>query len=276
MYTKIPHKKLIEVLNELIEFCFKGGSHENISVTNSGARWIARTSRKGELFDEKLVKEALQYLMDNCYFTFGDKLFRQVIGIPMGSDPAPFMANLFLFYYENKWISNLKKENFAKAHLFRNTFRFIDDLLTINDNEEFSKCFQEIYPPELELNIEHSGSTASFLDMRLEKQGGQFSMCLFDKRDSFPFSIVRMPYSSSNMPTRMFYSSIGAEILRISRVSSTLNNFVEATKPLMERVITQGADKIKLIGTVKKVYGRQSSLRQFGTTATDLVRSLFN
>ena len=40
--------------------------------------------------------------MDNCHFTFGEKLFRQIVGIPMGSDPAPFMANLFLYHFENK------------------------------------------------------------------------------------------------------------------------------------------------------------------------------
>ena len=29
----------------------------------------------------------------------------------MGSDPAPFIANLFLYYYENKWIPKMKKSN---------------------------------------------------------------------------------------------------------------------------------------------------------------------
>lgn len=40
--------------------------------------------------------------MNNCYFKFGNKVLRQIISIPMGSDPAPFIANLFLYYYENK------------------------------------------------------------------------------------------------------------------------------------------------------------------------------
>ena len=38
LYTKIPHQKLLEVLNELVDFCFKGGTHEQLSLTNSGAR----------------------------------------------------------------------------------------------------------------------------------------------------------------------------------------------------------------------------------------------
>ena len=95
------------------------------------------------------------------------KVFRQVIGIPMGSDPAPFLANLFLYYYESKWVKNLKKDNLQKARRFSHTFRFIDDLLTINDNNLFLQNFKDIYPPELQLNLESSGDHVTFLDLDL-------------------------------------------------------------------------------------------------------------
>ena len=39
----------------------------------------------------------ISWLIDNTYVKIGDKVFRQVIGIPMGTDCAPFLANLFLF-----------------------------------------------------------------------------------------------------------------------------------------------------------------------------------
>ena len=42
---------------------------------------------------------------------FGDKLFRQDIGIPMGSDPAPYFANLFLYHYESSWLKSTIKKN---------------------------------------------------------------------------------------------------------------------------------------------------------------------
>ena len=194
----------------------------------------------------------------------------------MGSDPAPFMANLFLYHFESKWVKNLKKDNLQKARRFGNTFRFIDDLFTINDNE-FLRCFQEIYPPELELNLEHTGSEVSFLDLKITKEdNGQLSMKLFDKRDDFPFSIVRLPFSSSNMPTSMFYSSIGAEILRIGRVSSSLNNFLSSSKSLIKRALKQGASISRLEKTLKKTYGRQEVLKKFGKTATEFVQNVFD
>ena len=50
------------------------------------------------------LKKAVKYLMNNCYFQLGNKVFRQIIGIPMGSDPAPFFANLFLYHLHEKYL----------------------------------------------------------------------------------------------------------------------------------------------------------------------------
>ena len=225
-------------------------------------------------FTRDLFKDAIKYLMNSCYFTFGGKLFRQVIGIPMGSDPAPFMANLFLYYYENKWVRNLKKENLMKARKFSHTFRFIDDLIAINDNDQFLHSFKEIYPEELQLNLENSGEHVTFLDLDLTKNDRQLDMKLFDKRDDFPFSIVRLPFASSNIPTSMFYSSVGAEILRIGRVSSSVENFVSSSRILSKRVLIQDAKVPKLSKTLKKTYGRQGVLRQFGVNAKEFTDKL--
>ena len=47
-----------------------------------------------------------------------------------------------------------------------------------------------------------------------------FIFVFFDERDSFPFSIVRMPDKSSNIPSSIVYSAIGAGSLRITRASN--------------------------------------------------------
>ena len=119
LYTKIPHEKLLDVMNEIVDFCFQGGTHEQLSVSKSSAKWVSKNNRSGLRFTRESFKKALEYLMGNCYFTLGNKIFRQIIGIPMVSDPAPYMANLFLYFYESKWIKNLKKENIEKARKVR-------------------------------------------------------------------------------------------------------------------------------------------------------------
>ena len=44
--------------------------------------------------------DALHYLFDNIFIRFGSKLYRQIVGIPMGTDCAPLVADLFLFCYD--------------------------------------------------------------------------------------------------------------------------------------------------------------------------------
>ena len=131
--------------------------------------------------------------MNNCCFTVGSHLFRQVIGIPMGYDPAPYFANLFLYFYESKWLKKIQRTDLRRAHRFSNTFRFIDDLNAINDSGEFERSYLDIYPPELELGKENEDDQyASFLDLDISIVDGSFDVCLYDKRDKFPFSVVRI------------------------------------------------------------------------------------
>jgi len=92
------------VLNSLVDFCFRSNDCKYLVITRYGAKWSNNISQHDIWFDGTKMKVAVAYLLDNCFFMTGKKLFRQIIGIPMGSDPAPFFANLFLYFYENKWL----------------------------------------------------------------------------------------------------------------------------------------------------------------------------
>ena len=238
LYTNIPHDKLIETLNSVIDFSFKGRIQEKISVNSYGiANWCK--SSKHFVFDIKSLKKAVEYLIKNCYFAIGDQVFQQIIGIPMGSDPAPFFANLFLFFYEWQYINNLKKENVIAARKFCYTFRFIDDLITIN-NENFEKNIRNIYPAELDLKKENQNDkNANFLDLNIEISNSTFQTKLYDKRNNFNFNIIRMPYKSSNIPRKMFYSAMSAEILRICKTTTKFQDFITSARTLIERTIRQ-------------------------------------
>ena len=79
---------------------------------------------------------------------------------------------------------------------------------------------------------------------------------LFDKRDAFNLTIVRMPYASSNMPSNIFYSSLGAEVLLIARATSNVKSFTESSKNLIIRTVKQGAVVSKVQAVLKKFFGR--------------------
>ena len=59
------------------------------------------------------VCDALSFLLDNIYIRFGTKLYRQIIGIPMSTNCAPLVADLFLFCYERDFMKNLSSDNQA-------------------------------------------------------------------------------------------------------------------------------------------------------------------
>ena len=77
------------------------------------------------------------FLVDNSYFCFGDLCFRQVISVPIGVDPGPYIANFTLWFYEFNFMSSFYKKDYRRALALRNTFRLIDDISTLNSDGVF-------------------------------------------------------------------------------------------------------------------------------------------
>ena len=115
LYTKIDLQDLKEKLKWCIDKAFKGGTNQWIKVTNEAFFNNGKRAKDGELFSKEQVFEMLEMVIDQAYFAVGDSVYRQIIGIPMGTDPAPFIANLYLYSYEFKWMEKLTKENYGIA-----------------------------------------------------------------------------------------------------------------------------------------------------------------
>ena len=56
----------------------------------------------------------LEFLIDNKFVIFGGRVFQQTVGIPMGTNCAPLLADLFLYSYEVDFIQGLLKKNEKK------------------------------------------------------------------------------------------------------------------------------------------------------------------
>ena len=111
------------------------------------------------LWSFQKVCDALVYLWDNIFIRFGIEFYRQTTGIPMGTNCAPPVADLFLFCYERDFMKFLSRENQADIiEAFKSTIRYFDDLLNI-DNIYFDQLVDRIYPTELQLNKANSSDT---------------------------------------------------------------------------------------------------------------------
>ena len=71
------------------------------------------------------------------------------------------------------------------------------------------------------------------MDLNIKIKDGKFHFALFDKRDSFPCTIVRIPDKSGNVPSSIVYSAIDTQSLRIARASNDPESFSTAVKPLI-------------------------------------------
>ena len=141
--------------------------------------------------------------MDNIFIRFGTKLYRQTIGIPMGTNCAPLVADLFLFCNERSFMKSLSREYQTDIiEAFNSTSRYLDDLLNIDNTcIYFDQMMDRIYPTELQLHRAKSSDTeAHFLDLNLCISNGTVSIKIYDKRDDFDFDIVNFPFLDGDVP----------------------------------------------------------------------------
>ena len=76
------------------------------------------------------ICKMIEFLIDNIFVEFGGRLFCQVIGIPMGTNCAPLLADLSLYSYENEFPDNMIKSGHRRlARSFNLCHRYIDDLI---------------------------------------------------------------------------------------------------------------------------------------------------
>ena len=201
--------------------------------------------------------------MDNNYIRFGTKLYRQIVGIPMGTSCAPLVADLFLFCYERDFMKDLSSDNQADViKAFNSTSRYLDDLLNI-DNPYFEGMVNQIYPSELQLNKANTSDTeAPFLDFHLSISNGFVSSKIYDKRDDFDFDIVtcNFPFLDRDVPRRPSYGVYISNLIRFARVCSHVDDFNTRNKCLTAKLLKQGYRYHKLRKAFSKFYRRHFEL----------------
>ena len=116
LYTTLPHNLIKEKILDLIEWAFKRAlkSYGSLYLACDERKTIFTSSDQSRytVLSCQNVCDALSYL-DNIYIRFGTKLYRQIVGIPMGTNCAPLVADLFLYCYERDFMDSLNHDNQA-------------------------------------------------------------------------------------------------------------------------------------------------------------------
>ena len=273
LYTSIPHKQLKTRLAQVIKKAFESSKKCFISIYKNDARWTNSPKENTQALDCKKIIRLLNWLIDNIYVTFGDKMFRQKIGIPMGTDCAPFFANLFLYSYEYDWIEKQRiLKNYSLLNAFKHSCRYIDDLLLANNDDIMIKVMTDIYPKELILVPDDSnGLSTPFLDLQLVVKNGVVSSSIFDKRDAFDFKIINYPTLTGNIPLKSSYGVFTCELVRYARACTYLEDFKTRMLILVNKLKKQFFKKPLLSKTyLKFCYSHILLVQKYGPTILDL------
>ena len=257
LYTTLPHNLIKDKLADLIERTFQREGSLYIACNDMSAFFTSDAVRNYNLWSCQKVCEALTFLLDNIYIRFGYKLYRQIVGIPMGTNCAPVVADLFLFCYERDFMLSLSEDNQSGViEAFSSTSRYLDDLLNI-DNNFFDSMVNRIYHSELQVNKANvSDAEASFLDLHLSISDGFVKTKIYDKRDDFDFDIVNFPFLDGDVPRSASYDVYISQLIRFARVSSHVDDLNTRNKVLTAKLLRQGYRYHKLRKAFFKFYRR--------------------
>ena len=178
----------------------------------------------------------------------------------MGTNCAPFVADLSLYCYERDFMDSLNHDNQADViEAFNSTSRYLYDLLNI-DNPYFEVwSIKFIHLNQLnKANI--SDTEAPFLDLHLSVANGFVSSTIYDKRNDFDFDILNFPFLDGDVPRRASYGVYISQLIRFARVCNHVTDFNARNKYLTAKLLQQGYRYHKLRKTFSKFYRRHYEL----------------
>jgi len=182
----------------------------------------------------------LEFLLNNNYFSFNNKYFKQILGIAMGSVCGPSIANLFVLLLEKKWLSLNKPLVY---------FRFIDDIFFIlyclSQVESLKNAFGS-----LKLNI-IIGDKINFLDLEISINRISFSLSY--KVYTKPTNTFCYLQIDSNHPKHIFKNIVKSTLIRYRRICSSLSDFLYFSSIISGQFQKRGYDVYSVNKTIRMV-----------------------
>jgi hypothetical protein len=70
--------------------------------------FVKNYSDSSKKFSETDIIQMFELVIDNIFAMFGGHVFQQTVGIPMGTNCVPLLADLLLYSYEADFIQGYK------------------------------------------------------------------------------------------------------------------------------------------------------------------------
>ena len=263
-HTSPEIKRLTSIIQNA--FIFRNGNrrYKYLVLGHEEKYFVKEHSDSKSKYSEDDIIKMLEFLVDNIFVVFAGKVFQQTVGIQMDTNGAPLLADIFRYSYEADFkqslLSTVRKQLASRFNL---TYRYIDDVLSIN-NPEFEKYLGQMYLAELEIkDTTESTTSASYLDLLLSiGRDGQLHTSIYDKRDDFNFHITNFPFLYSNIPSSPAYGVFISQLIRYARACSSYECFILRAIRLSSKLFKQGYLVERLESSFRKFYGRYGDLIQ--------------
>ena len=140
----------------------------------------------------------LEFLVDNIFVVFAGKVFQQIVGIPIGTNCAPLLADIFVYSYEAEEETvgasiqfHIQVHRWCFVHKQPRVWELPGpDVSRWTRDQRHDREQHFCFLPGLLLSI---------------GRDGQLHTSIYDKRDDFNFHITNFPFLSSNIPTSPAY-----------------------------------------------------------------------
>ena len=248
LYTNLPLDVVFDSISWLCRKLFAAGQHIAILV-NADARqayWVGSLDKREgweQLTCDKLL-DALKYVLYNTYVSFAGNIFLQTVGIPMGGNASPFIADLCLAVMEYRYMEKLVRSklvsdrNLAKS-LSLNS-RYLDDIGVLNFLG-FDSISKLIYHPSLILEGSGFGyHYDNFLDLSVRIFNEKFIIGIYHKVDDFNFEVINFPFPSSNIHSQVGYNAFYSQLVRYYRLCNNKMDFIARVKMLKVKLSGRG------------------------------------
>jgi len=214
LYTSVPPKDAIQIAKEKFE-----------------------EEMKNKLpFNGQQISEILTVILDNTYFRFKEKIFKQTTGLPIGNSVSAILAVLYMDRIERRAVTNFRQIGLYK--------RYVDDVLILTSNREtaeeiFTKFNNE--DPCIKFEIEHpdNNNSLALLDFRVTLTEGESCFCFYKKtakKNTFP-------HYKSAIPRQCKVNSVKNEVKRIEERCSTEEDKTRHTSTFFSQLQARGYGK---------------------------------
>ena len=180
-------------------------------------------------------KNLLSLATQESYLIFNDVLYKQKDGVAMGSPLGPTMANVFLSFYEVKWLEQCPKE--FKPAFYR---RYVDDIFVLFESAEHLSKFRDYFNtrhPNMSFSFEQEKKgKLSFLDVEVSREKGKFVTTVYRKPT---FSGVYTHFESF-LPTVYKFGMVYTLVYRCFKICSDWTKFHEELSFLKQVFLKNG------------------------------------